>query len=96
MCTIIGDRIIKARKKHKCMAMHWIHQYGLEDLMENEFTELENQELQILIDNNEQIQPGYLYRNYAIADNGTVTTIKESIIGSELCSKYDLYPDDSC
>ena len=93
MCTIIGDKIIKARKKHSCMAMIWIREYGLEDLMENEFTESENQELQALIDNNEQIQPGDMYRNYSMAGNGTVTTIKESIIGSELCSKYDLYPD---
>ncbi len=94
MCTVISNRTVKARKIHRCMALDCIKECGLDDVLSyiepDEYLELSN-----LLQNDGKILPGEEYRIYAMAGNGTVQTIKESLIGAKLCQKYDLYPE-SC
>ena len=94
MCTVLNDTIVTARKEHECNALVLIREFGLDELMAADFPPEENQELQKLLDNNGKILKGEKYRRYGFAGNGTVQTIKESIICSQLCQKYDLYPSD--
>lgn len=93
MCSIFDDRKIVARKPHSCNALNFIYEFGMDELMDNELDDIEKKELQELLDNNGKIQKGEIYRRYKIADNGTAVTLCESIVASQICSKYDLYPD---
>ena len=92
--TILKDNNIKARKEHRCMALDCIKECDIEDVI-SYITPEENKELSKLLVNNGNIQSGEVYRSYSMAGNGTIQTMKESLIGAELCSKYKLYPEQN-
>ena len=93
MCDIISETRPKARIKHPCGACEIIRGAFTEEECEDIMTKEDFEMFLGLKDTDFQIQKGEIYRRYNIADNGTVQTFTESLDGSYLCSKYDLYED---
>ena len=101
MCTLLRDNFVKARKDYNCSAMNLINNYSIQEMV-IAFRSIENSgdwwkdlaKLYRRRDRGEpEIRKGEMYRSYAVADNGTVQNIRESIIASRVCQEFDLYPD---
>lgn len=95
MCiAILTDKIITARKKHRCFAFDEIILAGLcENDLKDMLTDDEFKEYLEAKKNDFKIQIGDKYRFYTSPQNGTICTIRESLLGNKLCIKYDLYEE---
>ncbi len=98
MCSILGDKTVKARKDHRCNARHFINELSIYEVfeMQKDVKEINWKELARFYrrqgKGEPEIKKGEEYRRYAISDEGTISTVKESIIGSTVCVELDLYP----
>jgi len=95
MCiTILTDKIVTARKEHRCFAFDEIIFSGLcEDDLKDMLTKEEFSEYLEAKKNDFKILKGDKYRYYTSPQNGTCYTIRESLLGHKLCMNYDLYED---
>ena len=95
MCgTILNDRIIKARKDYDCNIFYYIHEGWTREDMYDMF-DCEDDVLKYwnAYKTRFKIHKGNMYRRYTFIDGDHIADIKESLAGSELAQKYDLYPD---
>lgn len=93
MCgQIMGEQIVTARKEHHCTAFEIINSsltFG--EILEGLESEFEVVVFWRMIKNGFKIKIGEKYRRYGYADEGTVFSCKESMLGAKICSKLDLY-----
>ena len=93
MCgQILNDRIIKARKEYRCNIFDTIHEgWSYSDMFEMCDCEEDILKYWNAYKKQFKINNGDMYRRYTWIDQGDITEIKESLAGSQLAQKYDLY-----
>ena len=95
MCgQILNDRIIKARKDYRCNAFDIIHMDFSETDLNELFSEYDdNLKYKDAQKDNFMIRKGDMYRRYTWVDQGDIIELKESLAGSGLAQKYNLYQE---